>query len=80
MQDAPELTLVQNSAPKAPAPAPEPSVSAATASAQREDGTVVTERRVKSAKMGIYIGKRPKHSAINVRSELDRISSELRPK
>lgn len=56
------------------------SVSAATASAQREDGTVNPERRVKSSKLGSYLSKRPKRSAISVRSELDRVAQELRHK
>ena len=53
-------------------------MSTATTSALREELADSSEQLAKTNKLGGYFAKRPKRSTISVRSELDRVASELR--
>ena len=53
-------------------------MSTATTSGLREELADSSEQLAKTNKLGGYFAKRPKRSTISVRSELDRVASELR--
>ena len=71
--DADEVSTADAQAASKPTP-----MTTATSSALREELSDSTEQRAKANKLGGYFAKRPKRSTISVRSELDRVASELR--
>ena len=71
--DADEVSTAHAQAASKPTP-----MTTATSSALREELSDSTEQRAKANKLGGYFAKRPKRSTISVRSELDRVASELR--
>ena len=71
--DADEISTADAQAASKPTP-----MTTATSSALREELSDSTEQRAKANKLGGYFAKRPKRSTISVRSELDRVASELR--
>lgn len=71
--DADEVSTAGAQAASKPTP-----MTTATSSALRKELSDSTEQRAKANKLGGYFAKRPKRSTISVRSELDRVASELR--